>query len=126
MIDGWCDYRDMLPVVGHLFEQDAAAASSPPTGKQEQVEALLETAALRIERIASYGQPSPEGFWYDQPNLEWVILLKGTATLLFFDEAEKREQVELKAGDYLLIPAHLKHRVERTSPDALWLAVHTG
>jgi cupin 2 domain-containing protein len=116
----------MTPVVGHLFGQDASASSSS-TGEQEQVETLLETDALRIERIASYGQPSPKGFWYDQPNQEWVVLLKGTATLRFSDDAEKRKRViDLKAGDYLLIPAHLKHRVERTSPDALWLAVHAG
>ena len=51
---------------------------------------------------------------------EWVVLLKGSATLLIAEEGS----VDLGAGDYLLIPAHVRHRVERTSEDAVWLAVH--
>jgi cupin 2 domain-containing protein len=31
----------------------------------------------------------------------------------------------LKAGDYLLIPPYCRHRVEATSRDAIWLALHT-
>ena len=99
---------------GNLFR------SSATPGSQESIQLLLQTDALRIERIESHGHPSPAGFWYDQPDQEWVVLLQGSATLTFADEPA----VDLKAGDYLLIPAHRKHRVERTSEDALWLAVH--
>lgn len=85
----------------------------------EEFLCLLESPAVRIERIASHGQASPAGFWYDQEQDEWVMLLRGEATLLFEDGP-----LEMKAGDHLRIPRHMRHRVERTSPDAVWLAVH--
>jgi cupin 2 domain-containing protein len=90
-----------------------------PTDR-EHIRCLLENGDVRIEHIVSHGQPSPEGFWYDQPNDEWVLLLKGSATLLL----APGERLELKSGDSLLIPAHLQHCVEQTSEDAIWLAVH--
>ena len=95
-------------------------AALPLSTDREHIRCLLESGEVRIEHIISYGQPSPEGFWYDQPNDEWVVLLKGSAILLLAPE----EQVELRAGDSLRIPAHLQHRVEQTSQDAIWLAVH--
>ena len=104
----------MPEVPGYLFHNSPA----PLGGESSQV--LLQAQAFRLERIESHGHPSPEGFWYDQPQAEWVVLLRGTATLAFAEEPP----VELKVGDYLLIPAHRKHRVEHTSSDALWLAVH--
>ena len=74
-----------------------------------------------VQRIVSVGQVSPPGFWYDQDEHEWVMLLLGSAQLEFEDGA----RVELEAGDSLLIPAHRLHRVSRTSvePVAVWLAV---
>ena len=84
---------------------------------------LLESAAVRIERIVSHGHASPAGFWYDQDRHEWVMVLKGAARLRFEDET-----VEMKPGDYINIPAHKKHRVEWTTPEGptVWLAVHYG
>lgn len=84
---------------------------------------LLERPAVRIERIVSNGQASPPGFWYDQEQAEWVILLSGEATLRFENEARIHS---LKPGDYLLIPARRRHRVEWTDPTqtTIWLAVH--
>jgi len=49
-----------------------------------------------------------------------VLLIKGSATLSVAGEG----RINLRAGDCLLLPGHLKHRVERTSGDAIWLAVH--
>src|SRR3954447_3064819 len=86
----------------------------------EEIKTLFAADGVRIEQIVSHGQPSPEGFWYDQPEAEWVVLLQGSATLAI----EDGENVELGAGDYAFIPAHVRHRVERVSSDALWLAVH--
>jgi cupin 2 domain-containing protein len=82
---------------------------------------LLDAPGVRIERIISHGHASPENFWYDQPRHEWVVVLKGAARLRFEDET-----IELQPGDFLNIPAHKKHRVEWTTPDAptIWLAVH--
>jgi cupin 2 domain-containing protein len=89
----------------------------------ELFEAIIETKACKIERIVSRGQSSPGDFWYDQEQNEWVILLKGRATLEF--EGIK-DFVELGPGDYLNIPAHKKHRVEWTTPEesTVWLAIH--
>lgn len=83
---------------------------------------LAEGKNVRIERIVSHGQASPDGFWYDQDQAEWVVVLKGEAKLLI--EGAK-EPVHLQVGDHLLIPAHQRHRVEWTSLDELtiWLAV---
>lgn len=84
---------------------------------------LLEAADVRIERIVSHGHASPEGFWYDQEQHEWVVVLKGAARLRFEDET-----IELKPGDFVNILAHRKHQVEWTTPDepTIWLAVHYG
>ena len=71
---------------------------------------LLEADNLSIERIVSHGHASPEGFWYDQGQHEFVIVLKGAARLTIGGETK-----ELKPGDFVNIPAHQKHRVEWTS-----------
>jgi cupin 2 domain-containing protein len=86
----------------------------------ELLTTLLKEAGIRIERIVSQGHASPEGFWYDQDEHEWVIVLKGAARLRFDDNV-----LELKPGDFVNIPAHKKHRVEWTTPDepTIWLAV---
>jgi cupin 2 domain-containing protein len=89
---------------------------------EELVGEILRTDAFRIERIVSRGQASPPGFWYDQETNEWVLLVKGSALLRFFDGRE----IALTPGDHLLIPRHVRHRVERTSEDeeTVWLAVY--
>lgn len=78
---------------------------------------------VRIERIVSRGHASPAGFWYDQDTIEWVALLKGSATLRFENEPEP---MELQPGDWIEIPAHCRHRVEATSAKVttVWLAIH--
>ena len=93
------------------------------TATDEQFSELLKRPDLRIERIVSTGQSSPEGFWYDQPDCEWVVLIQGEAHLRFADEAEVQH---LKAGDFIDIAPHRRHRVEWTAPGELtiWLAVH--
>ena len=97
-------------------------ADLPVGATAESFQVLYETSAVRIERIASFGHASPAGFWYDQDRPEWVVLMRGGATIAF-DDGTRRT---LAAGDWLLIPAHCRHRVEHTSDDALWLAVHVG
>lgn len=89
----------------------------------EVVQTLLRAADVRIERIISHGHASPEGFWYDQAQHEWVIVLKGAARLRFEDEV-----LEMKPGAFINIPAHKKHRVDWTTPDepTVWLGVRYG
>ena len=95
---------------------------SPDTA-EEIIQVLLSTGNFRLERIVSHGQATPPGQWYDQDTCEWVVLLSGGAGLRFEDEAEPRV---LSPGDYLLIPAHRRHRVEWTDPETptVWLALH--
>ncbi len=90
--------------------------------QKEVTERIITNDNVRIERIISRGQYSPDNFWYDQEENEWVILIKGRARLSFYDE---NKIVVLNEGDYLDIPAHKKHRVEWTDPDkeTIWLAV---
>ncbi len=97
----------------------------PDAREGEASETLLALPGVRIERIVSHGQASPPGFWYDQPQGEWVLLLAGAARLRFADEAEERL---LGPGDCLPIAAHRRHRVEWTDPSTptVWLAVFHG
>jgi cupin 2 domain-containing protein len=94
----------------------------PDAAAAEVTDVLLKAPAVRIERIVSHGQESPEGFWYDQDEAEWVLLLSGAARLRFADEPEARA---LAAGDHLHIAAHRRHRVDWTDParPTVWLAV---
>ncbi len=89
----------------------------------ELFETLLQIPGAKLERIISTGQATAADEWYDQTDDEWVILLSGAARLRFETSGIERE---LKPGDYLLIPAHCRHRVEWTSPDepSVWLALH--
>ena len=92
-----------------------------PTAKAgEEFSTLFENANVKIERIVSHSAPSPDGFWYDQEDDEWVVVLRGAAVLEF----AAGEQVEMREGDYLTIPRHVKHRVVRTDEETIWLAVH--
>jgi cupin 2 domain-containing protein len=91
---------------------------------------LMETLAIgngdvRIERIVSKGHRSAPGFWYDQDQHEWVVLLKGAAALRF-EEGDRL--LHLREGAHVHIAAHQKHRVEWTSDDTetIWLAVFYG
>jgi cupin 2 domain-containing protein len=97
----------------------------PDARRAEIVEELLARPGLRIERIVSLGQASPPGFWHDQSEGEWVVLLAGAARLRFADEAEPHL---LRPGDALDIAPHRRHRVEWTDPEAptVWLAVFYG
>ncbi len=102
-------------MIGNIFDK------LPVELADEEFLELVHSKMVRIERIVSRGQSSPASGWYDQEEHEWVMVLEGSATIQF---ADGREQ-ELKRGDYLLLPAHVKHRVSRTDPNqlTLWLAV---
>ena len=106
-----------IPPVQNLFD------NVPARRADELVEKLAGSEDVRIERILSHGHASPGGFWYDQSQHEFVLLLRGAARLRFEGE---NSPIELKPGDYLTIPARCRHRVECTTPDepTVWLAVH--
>lgn len=108
--------RDALES-GNLF------ADLPDAVGGEVLDTLLSRKGVRIERIVSSGQTTPEGEWYDQDEDEWVIMLQGRARLRL--EGEDRDRF-LEPGDFAYLPAHCRHRVEETSaePQTVWLAVH--
>lgn len=89
---------------------------------EEFSEILARGKNVRIERIVSRGHASEPGFWYDQDEDEFVLVVSGKARLEF---AEKQETMSLGPGDWLVIPAHCRHRVAWTDPeqDTVWLAV---
>ena len=89
--------------------------------QQELFEALLDRDKILIERVVSTGQITPPGEWYDQERNEWLIVLQGEGELSY----ENGSRIKLAVGDYLLIKAHQKHRVEYTSvkPPCIWLTI---
>jgi cupin 2 domain-containing protein len=93
----------------------------PTDYSNEIVNTLLHTPNCKIERILSKGHQSPKDFWYDQKEDEWVLLMQGEAIIQFADFSS----LHLKTGDFHLIQAHRKHRVEWTStePVCIWLAI---
>ncbi|MCK0510341.1 cupin domain-containing protein [Aromatoleum buckelii] len=105
-----------MPDHGNLFDLP------PPARGTEIFDTLFANARVRIERIASNAAASAESYWYDQPDDEWVMLVRGEAVLEFADG----RQLLMHAGDWVTIPARCRHRVALTSSDAVWVAVHAA
>jgi cupin 2 domain-containing protein len=108
---------DLVVNMGNFFED------IPDRLREEIFTTLVESGGVRIEKIISDAHASPEGFWYDQEENEWVMVLRGSAAIRF---AMKDEEVlVLKPGDWVDIPAHVRHRVEWTDADdkTVWVAV---
>jgi cupin 2 domain-containing protein len=102
---------------GNLFD------GIPDKIPDEIFDTLISGKNLRLERIVSDGHSTPVDYWYDQEMNEWVILLSGSASILF--EGNNTETV-LFPGDYILIKSHVKHRVLWTDQrqKTVWLALH--
>ncbi len=99
---------------GNLF------SSLPLAGPEECFDTVFVGGRCRVERIVSHAHASPPGFWYEQAEDEWVVLLQGSAELGFADGA----RLSLKPGDWIELPAGCRHRVEATAVATVWLAVH--
>lgn len=106
----------MMPDHGNLTDR------LPFPSDAEAFDTLFARPGLRIERIVSHGHASPEGFWYDQPHDEWVVVVQGEAVLAFADG----RNFAMRSGDWVAIPAHCRHRVESTGMSTVWLAVHAS
>ncbi len=92
------------------------------TEKDENIYNIFESKNIKIERIVSWGQSTPNDFWYNQPHDEWILLLNGEACIAYDDN----RTFNIRHGDYMLIPAFQKHKVTHTSsePKCVWLAIH--
>lgn len=94
----------------------------PAAKRAEIFTALLTRPGIRVERIVSRGQSTPEDAPMVQTQDEWVLLLEGAAGLRIEDSAEAR----LSPGDHVWIAAGQKHWVTWTAKDraTVWLAIH--
>jgi cupin 2 domain-containing protein len=107
----------MIPVIYNIL------TDIPKEIPDELFQTLFSKDSIKVERIISQGHCSPIDQWYDQVQDEWIILLEGQAKLQFENDLPP---IILNSGDYLLIPAHTKHRVHWTDPEikTIWLAIH--
>jgi cupin 2 domain-containing protein len=105
-----------------MAESANLLADIPANLPQELVQTLLRTPAVQVVRVVSQGHRSPEGFWYDQDENEFVVVLSGAARLIFEGQTDP---VEMIAGSWINIPAHQRHRVEWTDPNqaTVWLGI---
>ena len=95
----------------------------PDSVDEEFFDPIIISESCKIERIISKGHRSPDNAWYDQDKNEWVMVLKGSAELEFEND---NKILKMIPGDHVNIPAHCRHRVEWTDPNAetIWLAIH--
>ena len=101
------------------------SADIPEALENEQFLDLFSAPGIKIERIVSTGHATPASEWLEQDWTEWVALVAGAAAIQIEGEPSLRT---LKPGDWLLIPAHVRHRVEWTDSTGatIWLAIHVG
>jgi cupin 2 domain-containing protein len=107
-----------------MIKTGSLKSDLPPGPLSDEIaERLVESSGLRIERIVSTGQATPEGEWYDQDSEEWVLVVAGAARLRIEGEDVDRA---LGKGDWILLPARCRHRVTWTQavPPTVWLAIH--
>lgn len=114
----------MPPNAARFLAQGSLRQDLPTRLRAEEMfDALVERPGMRIERIVSTGQATPEGEWYDQASDEFVLLVAGAARLRVEGEEQDRA---LNEGDWIVLPAHCRHRVTwtREDPPTVWLAIH--
>lgn len=128
---GFAEVERVMQLCKRLAESPPASESVAKRGRieadiprelaSEHSAPLAVGAGTRIERIVSRGHVSAPGFWYEQDEDEWVMVVAGSARL----EIEGEGEVELRAGDWIDLPRRLRHRVSWTDPerDTIWLAV---
>lgn len=87
-----------------------------PKENGETFVTVFQNNSLKIESIRSWLKAPGEV--YNQEQDEWVLLVRGEASLQISEQILKMTE-----GDCCFIPRHTKHQVLSTSNDALWLGV---
>jgi cupin 2 domain-containing protein len=72
----------------------------------ESFDTLIEQDNVRIERIVSTGQVTPDGDWLDSEDAEFVLVVSGAAKLRIEGEWDDRA---LGEGDYILLLSPSRH-----------------
>ncbi|MBR6462987.1 cupin domain-containing protein [bacterium] len=103
-----------------MTEKQNIFSDLPVSLPEEIGETIVNSDCCRVEKIVSTGQASPDGFWYDQEESEWVLLLRGSATITF-----EEGDLKLLPGDHINIPPHRRHRLKETAKDepTVWICV---
>ncbi len=99
------------------FRRGSLEPSSAAPARGERFVTLAELGGASVEQILSgelVEQPS-----FEQAHDEWVLVVEGRARLLVTGE-----ELELRAGEWLHLPAGCPHTVLETEPGTSWLAVH--
>jgi mannose-6-phosphate isomerase-like protein (cupin superfamily) len=92
----------------------------PPEAAPELGErfiAIVKLGGARVEQILSGALVEPAVF--EQAHDEWVLIVAGSARLRV-----DGEELELRAGEWLLLPAGCPHVVLEAEPGTSWLALH--
>jgi len=122
--------KDQIILAAVQLSTHPAGAVHDPSRREFRNEQVLGPLAIELQQVdlvdpdvgehVSHGHASPEGFWYDQDEHEWVMVLQGAARLQLEDRT-----IDLGHGDYINLPAHTKHRVQWTTTDqpTIWLAI---
>ena len=92
------------------------SAGDPPQFG-ERSEEIARVDGTVIEHIVSGELAEPVD--YDQAHDEWVVVLEGAAVLEVHGE-----RLDLGPGEWILLPAHLQHRLVQTLAGTRWLALH--
>jgi len=85
--------------------------------KNEEFKLLLEHKNIKIMRIVSSHKLQPQEYIQDED--EWVLILKGRATLIV-----ESKKIKLSKGDTLFIPAKSRHKIKKVKKGTVWLAIH--
>lgn len=100
-----------MPIThGQLRPPDAA----PDTG--EHTHRLAALGGVVVDHILSGRLAGPVDYQPDSD--EWVVVLHGRATLEVDDTP-----MHLGAGDWVLLPARVPHRLVETQPGTSWLTI---
>ncbi|HJP34251.1 MAG: cupin domain-containing protein [Candidatus Latescibacteria bacterium] len=113
-----CSIRDDAERPDHIL------AGVPSKLEQERFDTLVETPGLLLERIVSPpGHSMPVDEWFDQDRDEFVLVLQGRGALVL---EGRPGEVVLNPGDFLKLPAGVRHRVAWTDAHSptVWLALH--
>lgn len=94
-------------------------------GGSAQIQGLIESESVRVDRVISNGQSAAaNAFCHDEVLSEVVVFLKGE-TVLEYETASGKEKIAYGPGDVAVIPPNTRNRVDSTSSEGTeWIAIY--